>query len=78
MGELMRRYGVPALLSQELPEPDCLPLRVRLLSEDLVAFRDSSFQDQDMAITESMGGVFDRTKEHLGTADTQLIQQRAS
>ena len=36
-----------------------------------------SFQDQDLAITESMGGVFDRTKEHLGAADTQLIQQRA-
>jgi phthalate 4,5-dioxygenase len=39
MGELMRRYWVPALLSWELPEPDCPPVEVRLLGEDLVAFR---------------------------------------
>src|SRR4029450_2491341 len=31
----------PALLSKELPEPDCPPVRVKLLGEDLVAFRDS-------------------------------------
>ncbi|MGH7811856.1 MAG: Rieske 2Fe-2S domain-containing protein [Candidatus Binatia bacterium] len=42
MGNLMRRYWLPALLSQELPEPDCAPARVRLLGEDLVAFRDSN------------------------------------
>ena len=41
MGELMRRYWMPALLSKELPEPDCPPIRVRLLGEDLVAFRDT-------------------------------------
>lgn len=41
MGKLLRRYWVPAALSEELPEPDCLPARVRLLSEDLIAFRDS-------------------------------------
>lgn len=41
MGELMRRYWIPALLSEEIPEPDCAPVRVRLLGEDLVAFRDS-------------------------------------
>src|SRR5690606_14430695 len=39
MGTLMRRYWVPALLSWELPEPDCAPVEVRLLGEDLVAFR---------------------------------------
>ncbi len=39
MGETMRRYWMPALLSTELPEPDCEPVRVRLLGEDLVAFR---------------------------------------
>ncbi len=42
MGELMRRYWVPAALSRELPEPDCPPVRVKLLSENLVAFRDTS------------------------------------
>ncbi|HZT06375.1 MAG TPA: Rieske 2Fe-2S domain-containing protein [Chloroflexota bacterium] len=41
MGELMRRYWVPACLSEELPEPDCDPIRLRLLGEDLIAFRDS-------------------------------------
>jgi nitrite reductase/ring-hydroxylating ferredoxin subunit len=42
MGELMRRYWLPALLSEELPEPDCAPVRLRLLGEDLVAFRATS------------------------------------
>jgi len=41
MGELMRRYWIPALLSEEIAEPDCPPVRVKLLGEDLVAFRDS-------------------------------------
>jgi phenylpropionate dioxygenase-like ring-hydroxylating dioxygenase large terminal subunit len=41
MGGLMRRYWVPAVLSWELPEADCPPLEVRLLGEDLVAFRAS-------------------------------------
>jgi phenylpropionate dioxygenase-like ring-hydroxylating dioxygenase large terminal subunit len=41
MGTLMRRYWQPALLSEELPERDGAPVRVRLLGEDLVAFRDS-------------------------------------
>ncbi|HEY3916276.1 MAG TPA: Rieske 2Fe-2S domain-containing protein [Stellaceae bacterium] len=39
MGTLMRRYWLPAALSWELPEPDCPPVRVKLLGEDLVAFR---------------------------------------
>src|SRR6201995_1962697 len=41
MGDTMRRYWIPALLSSEVPEPDSAPVRVRLLGEDLVAFRDS-------------------------------------
>jgi phenylpropionate dioxygenase-like ring-hydroxylating dioxygenase large terminal subunit len=41
MGNVMRRYWLPALLASELPEPDGAPARVRLLGEDLVAFRDS-------------------------------------
>jgi phenylpropionate dioxygenase-like ring-hydroxylating dioxygenase large terminal subunit len=40
MGETFRRYWNPALLSVELPEPDCPPVRVRILGEDLIAFRD--------------------------------------
>ena len=41
MGALIRRYWVPALFSSQLPEPDCPPVRVTLLNEKLVAFRDS-------------------------------------
>ncbi len=41
MGNLFRRYWNPALLSEQLPEADGAPVRVRLLGEDLVAFRDS-------------------------------------
>jgi nitrite reductase/ring-hydroxylating ferredoxin subunit len=41
MGDLMRRYWIPALLSEEIPAPDSPPVRVRLLGEELVAFRDS-------------------------------------
>ena len=40
-GEFLRRYWQPACLSTELPERDGAPLRVRLLGEDLIAFRDS-------------------------------------
>ena len=35
MGEVMRRYWIPALISSELPEPDCAPVRVQLLGEEL-------------------------------------------
>jgi phenylpropionate dioxygenase-like ring-hydroxylating dioxygenase large terminal subunit len=41
MGQLIRRYWVPALLSEEIPQPDCPPVRLRLLGEELVAFRDT-------------------------------------
>src|SRR5438105_9379653 len=42
MGNLLRRYWLPALLSAELPDADGPPLRVRLLGEDLIAFRDTT------------------------------------
>jgi len=41
MGKLFRRYWIPALLSEEIPAADGAPVRVRLLGEDLVAFRDT-------------------------------------
>jgi len=41
MGDLIRRYWIPALLSEEIPTPDGPPARVRLLGEELVAFRDT-------------------------------------
>ncbi len=42
MGDLLRRYWIPACLSSEVAEPDGPPVRVRLLCENLVAFRDTS------------------------------------
>jgi phenylpropionate dioxygenase-like ring-hydroxylating dioxygenase large terminal subunit len=42
MGDVFRRYWIPALLARELPEPECPPVRIKLLSERLIAFRDSS------------------------------------
>jgi len=42
MGELFRRFWLPAMLPSELPAADCDPVRLRLLGEDLVAFRDSN------------------------------------
>ena len=41
-GEMLRRYWQPAALSRELPENDGAPVRVRLLGEDLIAFRDTT------------------------------------
>jgi|GEM_PF-4662100 len=41
MGNLLRRYWTPALLSSEVPTPDSPPVRCRLMGEDLVAFRDT-------------------------------------
>jgi phthalate 4,5-dioxygenase oxygenase subunit len=41
-GNLLRQYWIPALMSSELPEPDGPPVRVRLLGENLIAFRVTS------------------------------------
>ena len=54
MGGIMRRHWLPAVLSEQLPERDGDPVRVRLLGENLVAFRDS----------EGRVGVVDETCPH--------------
>ena len=41
MGQFFRRFWIPALLAEELTGPDCPPVRVKLLSERLLAWRDS-------------------------------------
>src|SRR6266511_3854764 len=58
MGDLMRRYWMPALLSSELPERDCAPVRITLLSEELIAFRD----------TNGRIGLLDRHCPHRGAS----------
>jgi phenylpropionate dioxygenase-like ring-hydroxylating dioxygenase large terminal subunit len=56
MGELLRRYWLPALLSEELPEPDCEPKKVTILGEELLAFRD----------TKGNVGLIDQVCPHRG------------
>ena len=58
MGELLRRYWMPACLSSEVAEPDGDVARVRLLGEHLVAFRDS----------EGKVGVLDEECPHRGAS----------
>jgi phthalate 4,5-dioxygenase oxygenase subunit len=58
MGETFRRYWIPALLSEEIPHPDGPPVRVRLLGEALVAFRDS----------QGRVGLLDEHCSHRGTS----------
>lgn len=55
MGDLMRMYWLPFLLSDDVPA-DGQPYRVRLLGEDLVAFRDS----------EGRVGLVDQACPHRG------------
>ncbi|MBO0775617.1 MAG: Rieske 2Fe-2S domain-containing protein, partial [Actinobacteria bacterium] len=58
MGALFRQYWIPALLAEELPENDCPPVRVKLLSERLIAFRD----------TEGRYGLIDEFCAHRGVS----------
>ena len=58
MGDLFRRYWIPALLSEEVGEPDGPPVRVKLLSERLLAFRD----------TQGRMGVIDEFCAHRGVS----------
>ncbi|NIO09789.1 MAG: Rieske 2Fe-2S domain-containing protein [Deltaproteobacteria bacterium] len=58
MGDLFRRYWIPAVLSEEIPVPDCPPVQVKLLGEELVAFRDSR----------GRVGLLDEHCSHRGTS----------
>jgi nitrite reductase/ring-hydroxylating ferredoxin subunit len=58
MGELFRQYWIPALLAEELPEGGCPQVRVKLLSERLIAVRD----------TEGRYGLIDEFCAHRGVS----------
>ncbi len=58
MGNLFRRYWVPALLASEIPEADCPPVKVQLMGEKLLAFRD----------TEGRIGLIDEFCAHRGVS----------
>lgn len=57
MGEMFRRYWIPAFNSNEI-EADGKPIKIRLLGEDLVAFRDS----------EGKAGLISERCPHRGTS----------
>jgi phthalate 4,5-dioxygenase oxygenase subunit len=57
-GKLFRNYWLPALLADELPENECPPVRVKLLSERLLAFRD----------TQGRYGLIDEFCAHRGVS----------
>ena len=57
-GALFRSYWIPALLAEELPENECPPVRVKLLSERLLAFRD----------TQGRYGLIDEFCAHRGVS----------
>ena len=58
MGALLRRYWVPVLLTSEIAEPDCPPVRVKILGEKLIGFRD----------TEGRAGLIDEFCAHRGVS----------
>jgi phenylpropionate dioxygenase-like ring-hydroxylating dioxygenase large terminal subunit len=58
MGELVRRYWMPALTSDELRRPNGDPVRFRLAGEDLIAWRDAA----------GRVGVFDEHCMHRGAS----------
>lgn len=58
MGKLMRQHWLPACMIEEVVERDCTPLRVRLLGENLVVFRDS----------DGRVGVLDEKCPHRGAS----------
>ena len=65
MGDLFRRYWHPFLLTTELPENDGAPVRVRLLGEDLIVFRD----------TNGKVGLIDERCPHRGASLFFAIKQ---
>src|SRR5579864_172400 len=56
MGNLLRRFWLPVLLSEELPEPDGPPKKIVVMGEELLAFRD----------TRGQVGVIDQYCRHRG------------
>ena len=58
LGEMMRRYWIPVCTSRQIADKDSAPLRIRLLGEDLVAFRD----------TNGKVGVLDEMCMHRGAS----------
>src|SRR5258708_28865960 len=67
IGELFRRYWLPVLLGEELPEPDCAPVRVELLGGRLIAFCDTQVRIgliEELCPHRGVSLGFGRNEEH--------------
>ena len=71
MGELFRRFWLPALLSEELPANDGVPVRVRLLGEDLIAEIVGAFPRLDMK-QQFTRATYDRATEALDLVNGEI------
>ena len=58
MGQYFRRFWQPVALVEELPDPDGAPMRVEVMGQELVAFRD----------TKGRLGLLDAHCPHRGAA----------
>jgi phthalate 4,5-dioxygenase len=80
MGEVLRRYWLPLLRSEELeapagPETDYGIDRNRQRSVNFSGLEESP-PLQDAAVQESMGAIVDRSGEHLGASDAAIVRVR--
>ena len=69
MGELMRQYWIPAMLSSELPNPDSEPVRIMLLGEQLIGFRDTSGRP---GLISNLCPTAERASSSVGTRRTEF------
>ena len=70
MGELLRRFWMPALLSEELPERDGPPKKIKILGEDLLAKLGRSAEARE---------EFERAAAMAGNArEKELLLERAA
>src|SRR5689334_9310276 len=61
MGKVLRRFWTPAFQLDDLPAPDCPPIRVTVLGENFVALRD----------TDGRLGVLDELCCHRGASSSR-------
>ena len=71
MGERLRHYWMPCLPSIELSAPDSPPRKVRLLGENLIAFRDGASL---LVGRNEAGGL--RCSYHGWTFDVTVVRRR--
>ena len=64
MGNLMRRYWVPVVMSSEIAEADGPQVRVQIMGEKLLAFRDS----------DGLPGLISEFCSHRGDAGHATVQ----